>query len=30
LNEYVWRWKRRESPKAMFQDLLGTAVAGTV
>jgi transposase-like protein len=30
LNEYVWRWNRRESEVPMFYDLLGDAVAGTV
>jgi transposase-like protein len=30
LNEYVWRWNRREQPRAMFVDLLDEAASSRV
>jgi transposase len=28
LNEYVWRWNRREQPHRIFADMLAAATAG--
>jgi ISXO2 transposase-like protein len=27
LNEYAWRWNRRDNGRSMFRDLIGQAVA---